>query len=387
MLRNLLITVFALCVIPADANAGEFPIIFESTVVGQNWGYPSGTPEEGMTRPGSLDLVVESAFFTKNLEILTEVKDIEVGRTYTGYRAPIRLRYRPHERVTLEGGVSLGHNYGDDDDLDAAEPVLRLVYEPLENLYIVTGTLIRTHPAHDALYDDAIALRGHDTLLPARDLDEGLQIRLNREQFKSDTWINWRVRETTGRPEEFDMGSVNQFRLGGIYIDGQLLWVHTGGQQNNPNDPPAHKVEHNLGLLGGASYGISAGPLLKDIRIGGYYIHDSDSPDNESGIADTEGSGFEGRITADVFPKDNFNLHLFGSYFKGDDLLCRQGDPLYRLDEYAQVGTNLLFRLPAGGGGLALEFGLALQALEGSLEHTEQLYLTWGKAFTLIGRK
>ncbi len=80
-------------------------------------------------------------------------------------------------------------------------------------------------------------------------------------------------------------------------------------------------------------------------------------------------------------PSKKTVVNLFSTYFKGDGLLPREGDPLYTMDEYAQLGTNLLFHLPAG---LRIELGLVGQFVEGKFVHTEQLYLTWGKAFNLL---
>lgn len=346
---------FLFFVLSGNSLAGEYPVVSDGTVIGGNYGYAQGTPEA--TEAGGIDLVVEAAFFSKNLEIPD-------GRTYIGYLAPIRLRYRPNERLTLEAGALLGRNYGDDRELDVTEPLLRLAYEPIDAAYLIAGSLIRTHPIHDALFDDAWAF--------GRNAEHGLQIRVDGRRLKEDLWLNWKVRETERRSEKFDFASVTQLRFGGLWLDGQLFWVHTGGQLNNPDDPLLHVVDHNIGFLGGGSYGL--GPL----RVGGYYLYDKDIPDADSGQKKSTGSGIEGRVAYDAKPAEWLDLTLFGSHFAGDGLLCRLGDPLYGKDEYSQLGANLLFGPMAG---LRVEFGIAVQYYDGSPEHTEQLHILWGKGF------
>ena len=57
----------------------------------------------------------------KMLEALSE--DGFDGETFLGFLLPVRLRLRPHELVTLELGAVLGQNFGDEDELDIAEPL------------------------------------------------------------------------------------------------------------------------------------------------------------------------------------------------------------------------------------------------------------------------
>ncbi|GAB4536100.1 MAG: hypothetical protein Fur0020_03920 [Thermodesulfovibrionia bacterium] len=366
---NKIITILTISLIPfilsTPAFSGEFPIISDSTVIGQNYGYPSGT--NGLTEVNSLDLIVETTFFLKNLEIVDLPID---GETFIGYLAPLRLRYRAHEKVTLEAGAILGHNFGDDEDIDEVEPLLRIAYEPIRDVFVIAGTIIRTHPMHDALYDDVNAFK--------EIAEQGFQIRSDKGWLKEDMWINWRVRETSIRAERFVFANSTQMRYNGIYLDGQLYWAHTGGQKNTDD-----RLENNVTLLAGGSYGVSPQSLkdlinLKEIRIGGYYLYNHDYSRN---VKESDGDGFEGRITADIMPAKNTVISIFGSYFKGDEILARDGDPLYSMDEYAQLGTNILFNLPAG---LRIEFGMVGQFVKDKFVHTEQLYLTWGKAFNLL---
>jgi len=347
------------------ALAGEYPIMSDSTIIGQNYGYPQATPETTGVR--DLDLVVETTFFLKNLEIVDLPID---GETFIGYVAPVRLRYRAHEDITVEAGVVLGKHFGDDEDIDEVEPLFRIVYEPMQAMFIIGGTLINTHPMHDALYNDVNSLQ--------EVAEQGFQLRVDKNRLKEDMWINWRIRETSTRAERFVFANSTQIRYNNLHLDGQLYWAHTGGQKNTDD-----RLENNITLLAGGSYGFSPGFLnealhLKEIRMGGYYLYNYDYARN---IKESNGEGFEGRITTEMMRGKNTLITLFGSYFIGDNLLARDGDPLYSMDRYAQLGTNILFYLPAG---LRIEVGLVGQFVEDKFVHTEQIYLTWGRAFNLL---
>jgi hypothetical protein len=366
MKKSLLISSVIILSIVFSSGAvfsGEWSIINNSTIIGQNYGYPSGTPLQGRTVVKGLDLVVETTFFLKNLEIVDLPID---GETFIGFLAPLRLRYRAHEQITLEAGAVLGHNFGDDEDINESEPLLRLVYEPVKDIFIIAGTIIRTHPIHNALYDDVNAFR--------QIAEQGFQLRTDLDWLKEDVWINWKVRETSIRAERFEFASTTQLRYQAFYLDGQIFWAHTGGQKNIEDS-----LENNITILAGGSYGVFSSFLnIREIRIGGYYLHNYDYIRDQK---ETTGDGFEGRITADIRPSDNAVVTLFGAYFNGNDLLPQQGDPLYTMDEYAQLGTNILFSLPAG---LRIELGIVGQFVEDKFVHTEQLYLTWGRAFNLL---
>jgi hypothetical protein len=359
-------SLLVLLLLPFPSFAYEFPAFTQSTVAGSNTGYPDGVSGQSQPVAGSLDLVAETLFFMKNLEFP------DIGRTFIGYRAPLRFRYRAHDSLTLEAGVNLGHNYGDEDQLYATDPLVRLVFEPTQDVYVVAGSLISTHPIHDALFDDAYVYQ--------QGAEQGLQLRVDGRRFKQDLWVNWKQRETATRPEKLDFGSVSQWRNGGFWLDGQLFGVHTGGQLNNPDNPVAHVVDLNIGLLVGGSYGWRFEQRLREIRVGAYYLFDSDKPDPDSAQDNSTASGVELRVNFDTRPTENTDLNVFASYYNGDALLIREGDPLYRNKEYAQLGTSALFKLPAG---LQVNLGFTLHYYDDTFGHSEEIYFSWARAFNL----
>jgi hypothetical protein len=362
--------VLAVVLAGADhCHGDEFSITSDSTLIGQNYGYPSGTPSQGHTPVGHVDLVTESAVFIKNLELTgLDGRGIN-GETFMGFLLPVRARYRAHERLSVELGAILGHNFGDENTLDVAEPLVRLAYEPGENLFAIAGTILPTHWIHDAIYDDVNKFR--------TGAEQGFQFRADRGRFKEDLWISWRVREGQVTPEEFEVASATQYRMldDALWLDAQVLCSHVGGQRS-----ASPRVGNNVTLLGGASYGF-AGPLgctsIDELRVAARYLYSSDDTDQTAGVT---GCGYELCAWFDMHPDDRVLLRFHGSYFEGNDLLARRGDPLYRLDRYGQVGGVALFEVVDD---LCIETSAVAQLTEDSFNYTFMLNFIWGHAFTV----
>jgi hypothetical protein len=172
-----------------SARSQEYSIIPDSTVIGRNFGYPSGTPIQGQTPVGEIDLVLETVVFFKNLELTGFDSSTNInGETFFGFLLPVRGRYRAHDQLTFEVGAVVGQDFGDEDALNIAEPLVRLVYEPTEGVFLIAGTILPTHWIHDAMLDDVQKFRIN--------AEQGFQIRADVSWLKNDTWINWRVRES-----------------------------------------------------------------------------------------------------------------------------------------------------------------------------------------------
>jgi hypothetical protein len=355
-------------------TAEEYSILRDSTVIGRNFGYPSGTPRSGHTPVGEFDVVIETAIFFKNLELsgFDDQTGID-GETFFGFLLPLRARYRAHEKVTFEMGAVLGKDFGDEDELNVAEPLVRLVGEPIQDLFLVAGTILQTHWIHDAILDDVIKYRIN--------AEQGLQTRLNFKRWKQDTWINWRVRENSFDSEEFEVGTSTQLRLleQAFWLNGEGMWAHVGGQKNQAN-----RNEHNFAFLGGASYGFARPfgiEFMDELRIGANYLYSIDERRNKH---TQYGNGYEFFAKMDTKPHSNIFLRLHGSYFDGDDFLASRGDPLYGLDKYGQLGAVAIYSLPAG---LRIETGIVGQYNDENgdelLNYTYQINFTWGEAFAM----
>jgi len=357
MIRSLCLASLVLIGLPAGpARTEEYFAVTDGLVLGRDTGAPA------FAAPGRLILAAEGAFYFKTLELFN-LEGI-LGETFTGYRAPVSLRYRPHRELGVEVGVMLGHEFGDDNRLNDAAPILRLVYEPTPDVFIIGGTVVPTHWLHDALFDDTRKLR--------TDVEQGFQLRADRTTWKHDTWVNWRVREGADRAEEFEIGLSNQFRLWSdtLRLDAQFLWTHAGGQMSTSG-----RIEQSLLYLTGFSVGREhplGGTLLEDVRAGYAWLYSRDETDH-SGLF--KGFGRSYTAHADLRLNSVWRVRLFGEIYDGDRFTATLGDPLYGLDDYVQRGINLLFDVADEQ--LHLEVGFVSQGTADQENLSYQLAMVW----------
>jgi len=360
--RLIPVFLFLLVMTASPVRAEEYSAINGGTAMGSSY----GAPKYGEV--GELSLITEMAFFFKTLEIF-RLQHME-GETFTGYRLPLRLQYNPRHDLSLELGVVLGHDFGDDDRLNETAPLVRLVYEPSPGLFIIGGTLIPTHWIHDAFQDDVQKFR--------TDVEQGFQLRADQSWLKNDTWLNWRVREEVVEAEEFEIGLSNQFRLFNdmLRLDNQFMWTHAGGQVSSSG-----RIEQNLIFLAGLSVGTRkplGWDLCEELRLGYAWLYSREENDH-SGLV--KGFGRAYTAHADFRVMQHFIIRTFGEIFEGRDFISTLGDPLYRLDKYNQLGTNLLFNV--GADHLFIEVGFVNQWTDDVSNLTYQVSMVWGDGFRL----
>lgn len=354
---------------PLAATAEDFSLIDNSTILGQNYGYADQTREGAETPEGEIDLVVETAVFFKNLELI-DLGELD-GETFFGAIVPVRARYAPSDSISIELGAVLGQNFGDDDSIDEIEPLIRIVAEPADDMFVIGGTLAQTHWIHDALFDDTNKFR---------DLTEqGLQFRVDRAGWKQDTWINWRIREGEIDAEEFEIGNASQLRFLDemVHLDAQVLWTHAGGQISE-----SRQVDDNFVVKLGGSVGVSQpGGMswIDDLRLGAHAFGSSDSTKD---TATETGDGFEVRSSVDLAPNEATTVRLHASYFEGSDFINRRGDPLYSFEDYAQLGASAVWSLAEN---LQIEAGGVAQQAGDELNWSAMISLSWGATFDLGG--
>ncbi|MCI4643812.1 MAG: hypothetical protein MRY64_03400 [Hyphomonadaceae bacterium] len=360
------------CVWPLGqvALAEEAYVIPDSTVIGQNYGYPTGTPVHGETLPGSIDLVVEATTFLKTIE-RGDLDGFELGPTdsenFLGFIAPLRARLRVHDRITFEAGAIFAENMGDNDTMDPIIPLARVAVEPVDDVYLIAGTLLPTHWSHQALFDDVNKFRETS--------EQGFQVRADLPFLKQDTWVNWRLRDGNVHSDEMEVGSTTQIRLFDdiLRLDGQVHWVNIAGPGSEFD-----LIESNIAGLLGASVGVSAPfgfDIIEDARIGAAALQSSD----DTRIINTEdGSGWETTATLDLRTSNDTFVRIKASQFEGDGLIARRGDLLYTQDDYTQIGATGIWQL---GSGLRIEAGGGVQDANGSNNWTAKVNLTWGGSF------
>jgi hypothetical protein len=366
LLRGLACAGIALAFGPiASAQAGDFSLLSESSVLGRNFGIPSVGPGVPETPVGEVDLVIETAWYFKNMELLG--LDSVNGETLYGVLVPMRFLYRQSPRLRVEMGAVLGQDFGDSDRLSTTDPLFRLSFEATDDVFIIAGTILPTHWIHDAILDDTWKLRGP--------VEQGFQLRADRRHFKTDTWVNWRVKESQWDPEEFEIASANQFRVVDetLWLDLQAMWSHVGGQLT-----VSDRLENNLSFNVGASWGLdslSQMGALSGFRLGAHLLHtriDGRDFDTETGHGWEVAGALDFDLPFDIFGR------IDASYFSGDEVRTFRGDTLYWLDDYTQLGGVLVFKPLLG---LQIETGIAGQHTDDELNFSYWVNITWGGAF------
>jgi len=347
-----------------ECRAEEPSLVDRSTFVGANFGFATGSSQP-LGPAGQLSLAAEVDIYLRNLE-LTEIGSVK-GETFFAFMVPVRLRYRAHEQLTLEVGVFLRHDFGDPDEFNAVDPLIRLVYETANDVYFIAGSILPTHWIHDALHHQVQRYR-----TPA---EQGLQFRIDHAAFKEDIWINWRIRETDVDPEEFEIGNATRGLLFDerLWLDFQFLVAHAGGQMNSSG-----RVESNVSGLLGATYGIPFGRPGQEVRFGGRYFLSLDHIDNVSSV---NGNGWEAIVSVLLRPNENILLRVYGTYYQGEDMLAQRGNPLYGFDNYAQLAVDAVFD---AAGDLQIELGFVAQFTDNVVNYTFWVTFAWGHDFKLV---
>jgi len=253
------------------------------------------------------------------------------------------------------------------DRLSTTDPLFRLSYAPADDVFIIAGTIFPTHWIHDALLDDTWKLRGP--------VEQGFQLRVDRSRFKTDTWINWRVKESQWDPEEFEIASTNQLRVidESLWLDLQAKWAHVGGQITLSD-----RLEQNLAFVVGTSWGVDSIDgvgALSGFRLGAHALYTRDSGRD---IDSETGTGWEVAGSLDFNLPFDILARVDASYYSGDDLRATRGDTLYQLDDYTQLGGVLVFSPMTG---LQFETGVVGQHTDSELNFSYWVNISWGGAF------
>ena len=365
------------CLAPLFVSAFEYSSISESTVIGSNFNAPTGMGEEVSPPSGKLGVAIETVLFIKNLEISGLSDEGIEGETLIQSLVPLRLFYQASERTRVELGAILGHLFGEEETIDTTAPLVRIVHEPASHLFLVAGTLYPTHPIHDAIIDDIRKFGvNDDAMVFHNQVEQGFQFRVDRKRFQEDLWINWKVREERNRRESFEAASVSIFKFfdEALWTAFQIRTVHIGGQNNDLD----LGVDENRTMAAGLSWG-TKNPFglsrLSHIRLRADYLSSTDST---RPTPSENGEGVEVGLFAEFLLNEKVKLITHGSHYSGSDFYSLEGDPLYQLDNYSQVGLTSIFTLDKG---LAIETGATGQITDDAFNFSMMVNFVWGHGF------
>jgi hypothetical protein len=127
-----------------------------------------------------LDLAIDYFGFSKNNEYSNEIAD---GYTLFGNQVNTTLVYFPTKNIRLEGGVFLWQDFGTR-KLSQIQPYFQFKFNK-DDFSLLFGNLEGnlTHGLIEPLFDfEKVMLRP---------LENGFQVKLNKEKFQADVWADW----------------------------------------------------------------------------------------------------------------------------------------------------------------------------------------------------
>ena len=201
----------------------------------------------------SLEFIVNNETYAKNLEH-TNIDEFNEGETFIGSIFKSYFRYIPMKRVSIETGILFGVPFGDDETINPKEPIISFHLDFKPGTRFTAGTLNRNHPLLDAIFNDDLTY--------TEPIEQGFQFIQKNKRLKQDTWISWEVKETSTQPEKFSFGNFTKLNFRGLMLDGQVYWVHHGGQMNKQD-----MVSNNVSLGVGAGYSIYPRKKWKELQF------------------------------------------------------------------------------------------------------------------------
>ncbi|MCH6579747.1 MAG: hypothetical protein IH802_05230 [Nitrospinae bacterium] len=323
-----------------------------------------------------LSLVIENQTYVYNRERAKEV-DLSLrarGFTLIGNLTKSFFRYRLSDQLRIEAGVLWNFEFGEDDQPDEVDPVIALHWDFSPGWRFTAGTLDRNHPLHDAFFNDVLRYQ--------EPIEQGFQFKADIEHLRQDLWLSWEERETATQREKFSIGNVTQVKAGGFMLEGQVYWVHLGGQQNT-----GPSVFNNLSLGAGGGYTYRASDWLDEI---GFTVHYLKNIDNPPALPEVDEEGMAYRAFLTVGGAYIYYQHWRGGSLdfnspRGDATMpgipLSKGDPMYRARIYDEVGVVKTWQLADE---VIATVDLRAQFLLGRFQPLLVFNITWRPEFPLF---
>lgn len=329
-----------------------------------------------------LSLVIENQTYFYNRELGKEVDSSlkTEGFTLTGNLTKAFFRYEIKKGLRVEAGVLWNFEFGNDNIPNQVDPIISLHYAFAPDWLFTAGTIDRNHALHEAFFDDVLRY-----LEP---IEQGFQIKANSQHIRQDIWLSWEERETDTEREKFSLGNVTQLKAGGFMLDGQVYWVHLGGQQNSG---PGVFNNLSFGLGGGYTYHPEkpgGGPnWLDEIGFTIYYLQNTDDP---PALPKVEEDGMAYRAFVTVWDTYIYYQHWRGGSLnfnspRGDITMpgvpLAKGDPIYRAPIFDEVGLIKTWELADE---VIATVDFRAQFLLGRFEPIIALNITWRPEFPMF---
>lgn len=366
------------CIIIGSVQLGIAQI--DNTLLEQSISIKDSTSDQ-------VSLAVESRSFFKNNEYFGK---LTTGYTLMGTQLATQLAYQPSPFVRLQGGVYLLSDFGNN-SLRKVSPIFTLKMQ--KNGYsLLFGTLEGnlSHRLIEPLYN----YERYTT----NQVENGVQIKVDKANWWSDTWMNWEVMQylQSSYQEQFSAGHSTQLKLVStpkfkFTIPIQFLFTHKGGQIDTVNSP----LETIVNAAVGFSAVYQSSSFIKQIGTHNYYTIYKD-------LSPTKMRNYQGGngvfINAEALARNGMGVSI--GYWSGFQYYAGRGGFLYQslasdygLRGYQEQRRNLAFFRALYQKniyhGLSVDFRFEpYYDISNSLfEYSYSLYLTYKNDFKIINLK
>ncbi len=297
--------------------------------------------------------VVDMRFSTTTFLLNLEKQGLEdntftngLGRdtTLIGNLINATLYKRLLPSLEAEIGVFANMPFGHDHEISQVRPVVRLTYQPVEQITAVAGTIRTPHrDFHDAVFDN-----GNRFLRP---IEQGAQMLVDSTHYQQDLFINWEQAFRGSAPNRYDVGYAGQLKFGPLHFNGQAHWVRNG--QALFKLDRSFSTRDNLVVATGPelvlepSRWFASTAWWHQIGISFTYLTSYNQADNGSDAS--RGRGYELRTWLDLA-----GWRPYLAFWKGRNFLSQQGDPEFRASNFPEFGLSKTIRL---GKRASIEFG------------------------------
>lgn len=230
--------------------------------------------------------------------------------------------------LEAEFGLFANMPFGHDTEISQVRPIIRLTYQPAEQITAVAGTIRALHrDFHDAVFDN-----GNRFLRP---LEQGAQMLVDSRYYRQDLFINWEQAFRGSAPNRYDVGYAGQLHFGPLHFNGQVHWVKNG--------QALFKLDRSFNTRENVVVGVGPELVLEPSRhlpalrwwnqLGLRFTYLTTYNQSEDGSDATRGRGYELQTWADFS-----GWRPWIAFWKGRNFLSLQGDPEYRSTNFPEIG-------------------------------------------------
>jgi hypothetical protein len=332
-------------------------------------------------------LNVQSNNFFKNNEYFNL---IATGYTLMGSQLATQLAYLPNPYVRFQAGVFMQKDFGND-TMMLARPLLTCKLQ--KNGYSVLFGTLEGHLSHRLIEP----LYNYERYI-SHPIESGIQIKIDKKNIWSDTWINWEKMQYIGSAdqEQFSVGHHTDVKLfntkhSTLTLPLQMLVSHKGGQIDIDTTPL--KTIANMAI--GITYEYKSqdeNNFMKSFKTENYLTIFKDlSPTKR--LTFNQGTGFY--LNATFVSK--YDIAASFGYWQATDYLASRGGYLFQSEAsiygtpgFIQPEKKLLFiRLlyahkVFNAIDVNVRFEPFLDLIANTFEYNYAVYFTYKNDFTLF---